>query len=100
MKRLLPAALAALALSLSACSDPSEAYTPVDELPSAQDQDRVDRGSMPEDTMYESEPAEPLPPTDPEIPPPMDPAPPIDEATQPPPVDPTMDDEDPAPPAY
>lgn len=101
MMRLLPAALAALALSLAACSDPSEAYTPVDELPSAQDPvaDRVDTATPPEDAMYEPAPPEPLPPTDPEIPPPMDPAPPIDDASRPPPVDPALEDEDPAAPA-
>ena len=38
MNRFVPAAaLATLALALTACSDPSEAYTPVDQLPSASD---------------------------------------------------------------
>lgn len=80
---LLPATLAALVLSLGACSDPSEAYTPVDELPSAQDPaaDRVDPAPRP--------PAGDMP--DP-VPPPMDPVPPVDEAVEPPPVDESMDD--------
>ena len=110
MMRLLPAALAALALSLGACSDPTEAYTPVDELPSAQDPaaDRPETARLPDDAMHDPAPLpddpmrdptqpEQLPPLDPEIPPPMDPVPPIDEASRPPPVDPTLDDADPIP---
>lgn len=101
MMRLLPAALAALALSLAACSDPSEAYTPVDELPSTQDPvaGSVDTPSPVDDAMHEPAPPEPLPPVDPEIPPPMDPAPPIDDASRPPPVDPALEDESPTAPA-
>jgi len=103
MKGLLPAALAALALSLTACSDPGEAYTPVDELPSAEVPPNYDAGTAPVsgvDRLDEPVPVDPLPaPTDPEnppmdpVPPPMDDARPIDDATRPPPVDPTMDDE-------
>lgn len=104
MTRLLPAALAALALSLSACSDPSEAYTPVDELPSA---DATATGPMDPvppaseaGPLHEPAPVDPLPmPTDPEVPPadplppPMDGEQPLDDALRPPPVDPTMGDE-------
>ena len=104
MKRLQPV-LAILVLALAGCSDPTEAYTPVDELPPPpQDpvQDRVDAGTIPDDPLREPEPAEPLPPEqmpppDPETPPPMDTVPPIDEATRPPPVDPTLEEEDPPP---
>jgi hypothetical protein len=117
MKRLLPATLAALALSLAACSDPGEAYTPVDQLPSAQDDNRGDTDAVTgreatvpppvseTDTeagdtydtppMDEPPPMDPLPPpTDPEIPP-MDPVPrEVDEATRPPPVDSAIQDEE------
>ncbi|GGK16567.1 hypothetical protein [Luteimonas terricola] len=108
MTRLLPAALAALALSLSACSDPSEAYTPVDQLPSADVPvaGTTDPAPLSEaEPLHEPAPVDPLPvPTDPEVPP-MDPLPPptddtpLDDATRPPPVDPTMDDADPLTPA-
>lgn len=117
MKRILPAALATLALALTACSDPSEAYTPVDDLPSANDPAAsppttttppptpIDDTTV-GDPVDRVDPVDPSPvPTDPEVPPPMDPVPPtegttprIDDATRPPPVDPTMEDEDPAPP--
>ena len=108
MKRLLPAAFATLALALTACSDPSEAYTPVDQLPSASDPaDATPPTTTPpptpvpidEDTTVDRiDPMDPAPvPSDPEVPPPMDPVPPIDETTRPPPVDPTMEDEDPQP---
>lgn len=106
MKGLLPAALAALALSLTACSDPSEAYTPVDELPSAEVPEGYDAGiATPSEAqpLNEPVPVDPMqPPPDPEVPPmdplppPMDDAQPIQDATRPPPVDPTMDDEEPA----
>ena len=98
MKRLLTASLATLALSLAACGDPTEAYTPVDELPSADDPvaEAADAGSLPETTPQDPRPQPlPLPPADPEIPPPMDPVPPLDEATRPPPVDPALEDENP-----
>ena len=106
MTRLLPAALAALALSLSACSDPSEAYTPVDELPSADAPAAGAMGPPPPDTpaLHEPAPVDPLPlPTAPEFPP-GEPLPPpaddtLDEATRPPPVDPTMDEDPPVSPA-
>ena len=54
MKGLIPVAFAALALSLAACSDPGEAYTPVDELPSAQDRpaDRLETTPLPDDAMH------------------------------------------------
>ena len=103
MKGLLPAVLAALALSLGACSDPTEAYTPVDELPSAGTPaaDTVDTAPPSEaQPLHEPAPIDPLPvPTDPEVPPmdplppPLDDARPIEDAARPPPVDPTMDDE-------
>lgn len=88
MKRLFPITGAALALSLAACSDPSQAYTPVDELPSAQDApaDRTDAGALPVDDAAPT----PAPTTiDPALPPPVDPSlPPVDPAT--PPMDPTV----------
>lgn len=103
MKPILTVSIATLALSLAACGDPSEAYTPVADLPSAQDP--AVRG----DSMGTSgdralpEPVDPMlpppdpedPPMDPQVPPPMDPVPPLDDALRPPPVDPTMDDSDP-----
>lgn len=96
MNALLSASLAtALALSLAACGDPTEAYTPVDELPSAQEPasaDRIDAGPLSDGSLADPAP-QPLPPTDPEVPPPLDPVPPLDEATRPPPVDPTLDDD-------
>lgn len=102
MNALPTASLAILALALSACGDPTEAYTPVDELPSAQEQattERIDAGPLSDGSLSDGrladDPApEPLPPTDPEIPPPLDPVPPLDEATRPPPVDPTLEDDD------
>ncbi|NLA68959.1 MAG: hypothetical protein GX856_12095 [Gammaproteobacteria bacterium] len=97
--------LAALSLALDACSDPSEAYTPVDELPSADvpatppadaardeawTEDAPPREPVPTDPL--PAPVDPdVPPTD-SVPPPLDPEVPIDEATRPPPVDPTMED--------
>ncbi|MGY0612952.1 MULTISPECIES: hypothetical protein [unclassified Luteimonas] len=87
MKRLLPITGAALALSLAACSDPSQAYTPVDELPSAQTPaaERTEPGALPAD---DAMPA-PAPVVDPALPPPVDPSlPPVDPAT--PPMNPTV----------
>lgn len=96
----------ALALSLAACSDPTEAYTPVDQLPSADATEPepapaptpADPALPPEDeALRQPAPVDPVPaPDDPEIPParlpPLEPDPPVDEATRPPPVDPTMED--------
>lgn len=79
-------ASAALALSLAACQDPSQAYTPVDQLPSPNDpvtarEDATSTSETPPPTL------EALPePVDPDVPPPVDPnVPPIDETQQPPP---------------
>lgn len=93
MKRLLPFTCAAMALALAACNDPSEAYTPVDELPSAQTPAATGAESGAEaDALRAPAPADPLtpPPVDPTLPPadPMQPpptVPPIDETQQPPP---------------
>src|SRR5690606_7489873 len=107
MNALPTASLAILALALTACGDPTEAYTPVDELPSAEEPaaaagpaapERIDAGPLSDGSLSDGrladDPApEPLPPTDPEVPPPLDPVPPLDEATRPPPVDPTLEDD-------
>jgi hypothetical protein len=116
MNRFVPAAaLATLALALTACSDPSEAYTPVDQLPSASDPAgsppttttptptpppvEGDNATDPVDVMDPMDPMNPTPvPVDPEVPPPMDPVPPIEDATRPPPVDPTLEQDPPVQP--
>lgn len=89
MKRLLPISCAVLALALTACSDPGEAYTPVSELPS----ERTPADDTAKDTPRSPPPTDPLtpPPVDPDLPPPVDPSlpppaePPIDETQRPPP---------------
>lgn len=93
-------ASAAFVLSLAACQDPSQAYTPVDELPSATDPVRDETAPAPATTPPPT--VEPLPdPVDPAVPPPIDPdVPPIDETQRPPPpVDAPMvsDETDPEP---
>ena len=117
MNRLLvPAAAATLALALTACSDPSKAYTPVDELPSATPPETAPPTTPPPTTPIDDDatadpvdrvdpmdpaplPTDPMDPMDPEVPPSLDPVPHIDEATRPPPVDPALeDDADPVPP--
>src|SRR5690606_5084711 len=106
MTRLLPAALAALALSLRVCPDSIEAHTPADDLPPADAPPTCAMGPPPPDppALHEPAPVDPLPlPTDP-VSPPSEPLPPpaddtLDEATRPPPVDPTMDEDPPVSPA-
>lgn len=77
----------AMSLSLAACKDASEAYTPVDELPSAQPAPVSEPAPEPA-PMIDPAPTDPLvpPPVDPALPPAIDPmAPPVDETQRAPP---------------